>query len=251
MNRFFSKECRPDLLARFHRAATRIFPFLVPGGLSRTGDPQRRLDTEAALLDAPNPTVSLQFWESSQPVVVLGRSGRAEEQVNLPAAQQLGVPVLRRCSGGGAVVLAPGCLNYSLILPLDRFPELRDVRLSFRVILDAVCRSLDIEGLAVRGASDVALFDRKVSGNAQRRSRHALLHHGTLLYHFDAGLAEALLPVPCRQPEYRRGRGHLDFLGNIPLPPNELIRRITEGLRRDLFRRAEPVTLATVSPALL
>jgi lipoate-protein ligase A len=215
------------------------------GGFWKTVEARRNLAIEEALLNAGRPTAWLGFWESPRPVVVLGRSGRLEEQVHVRAAQQLGAPILRRCSGGGAVVLAPGCLNYCLILPLDQFPELHEVRNGFRVILDAVCRSLKIEGLSVCGGSDLALFDRKVSGNAQRRVRSTLLHHGTLLYNFDAGLAETLLRVPRRQPGYRRGRGHIDFLGNLPLSREELIGRISEGLGRELRAGAELVTLAT------
>ena len=39
------------------------------------------------------------------------------------------------CSGGGAVSLGPGCLNYSLIFSLERRPAWRDVRRSVREIL--------------------------------------------------------------------------------------------------------------------
>lgn len=215
------------------------------GGVGKATEAQRNLTLEEVLLEVESGAGWLGFWESSGPVVVLGRTNRLEEHVNVDSAQQMGVPILRRCSGGGAVVLAPGCLNYCLILPLERFPELREVRNGFRVILDAVCRSLKIEGLSVCGGSDLALFDRKVSGNAQRRVRSTLLHHGTLLYNFDAGLAETLLRVPRRQPGYRRGRGHIDFLGNLPLSREELIGRISEGLGRDLRAGAELVTLAT------
>src|SRR6266568_2397839 len=61
---------------------------------------------------------SLGFWESEQPVVVLGRSGRITEQVNQQACAVDNIEILRRCSGGGAVVLGPGCLNYSLLFSL-------------------------------------------------------------------------------------------------------------------------------------
>src|SRR5437899_2430358 len=70
----------------------------------------------------------LRFWECARPVVVAGRSGVIEEQVRLAACAADGVDVQRRCSGGGAVVLGPGCLNYSLVCSLERRPRWRDVR---------------------------------------------------------------------------------------------------------------------------
>src|SRR5207248_5738967 len=71
------------------------------------------------------------FWESSVPVVVLSRGGRISEQVNQPACVAGNIEILRRCSGGGAVVLAPGCLNYTLLFSLEASPQLRNVARSF------------------------------------------------------------------------------------------------------------------------
>jgi lipoate-protein ligase A len=72
-------------------------------------------------------------------------------------------------------------------------------------------------GLSVAGETDLAFRGRKVSGNAQRRGRRALIHHGTLLFEFDARLATRYLKEPARQPAYRVGRRHAAFLGNLPL----------------------------------
>ena len=103
-----------------------------------------------------------------------------------------GVRVLRRFSGGGAVVLGPGCLNYAVALSLVSRPELADVAASFQFILGRIVAALGVPGLSIAGETDLALDGRKVSGNAQRRGRRALMHHGTLLYDFDPGLPPAI-----------------------------------------------------------
>ena len=76
--------------------------------------------------------------------------------------------------------------------------------------------------MALQGTSDLTLNDRKFSGNAQQRKRTHLLHHGTLLYAFEtASLARYLKPPP-RQPAYRGGRAHADFVTNLPIAAETL-----------------------------
>jgi lipoate-protein ligase A len=150
-------------------------------------------------------------------VVVVGRSTDLAADVRLDICRDDQVPVLRRCSGGGAVVLGPGCLNYAVVLSLVSWPELTNVAASFHLILGRIVAALGISGLSLAGETDLALDGRKVSGNAQRRGRRALIHHGTLLCGFDSRLASRYLQQPARQPAYREGRCHAEFMGNLPL----------------------------------
>ena len=183
-------------------------------------DASKHLDDEWRLFqtfESGAPGYRCMTWEATQPVVVVGRNSRPADHVNLEACLEDDVPVLRRCSGGGAVLLAPGCLNYAIAISLVSHPSLADVRRSVKVILGRVADALDILGLCIAGEADLALNNRKVSGNAQRRGRHALLHHGTLLYAFDTTLVRRYLPEPARQPAYRGHRRHTDFIGNLPL----------------------------------
>ena len=62
----------------------------------------------------------------------------------------------------------------------------------------------------------------KFSGNAQRRRRHALVFHGTILYGFDLSLIDALLKFPSAQPEYRASRSHSEFVRNISAAPAQV-----------------------------
>jgi lipoate-protein ligase A len=161
-------------------------------------------------------------WETTEPVVIVGRSTRADEQVIQKACHEDGVRVLRRFTGGGAVVLGPGCLNYAIGLSLVARPDLMDVAGSFAAILGQIVMELGTEGLSIDGGTDLVLKGRKVSGNAQRRGRRALLHHGTLLYAFDARLAARYLREPDRKPAYRASRRHTEFIGNLPLSRDSL-----------------------------
>ena len=179
----------------------------------------------------------LRLWESPRPFVVLGRSCRVEADVRSDACAAEGVPVLRRSSGGGTVLLGPGCLNYALVLSIDRRPQLRNVALSYALILQAVVEALAVPGLTVEG-TDLVLAGRKVAGCAQRRSGDWLLHHGTILCE-GADLAQIarLLKEPPRQPAYRAGRTHAEFLAPLlKLVPGT---NLMKGGRWDAIARKE------------
>jgi lipoate-protein ligase A len=76
--------------------------------------------------------------------------------------------------------------------------------------------------VTVNGHTDLAVEGRKVSGNAQRRRRHAILFHGTFLLKADFHLMAEVLPPPSREPDYRAGRGHEDFLTTLNLSPQSI-----------------------------
>jgi lipoate-protein ligase A len=50
-----------------------------------------------------------------------------------------------------------------------------------------------------------------------RVARRHLLYHGTLLYDFDLSLIARCLKVAPRQPDYRQGRDHHQFVTNVPV----------------------------------
>lgn len=156
-------------------------------------------------------------WETDRPVVVVGRNSRMSDHVSADTCEADGVAVLRRFSGGGAVILGAGCLNYAVAVPFDASPHLLDVGASFQFLLGRIVSVLALPGLRIEGQTDIAMHGRKISGSAQRRGRRALIHHGTLLYDFDPALATRYLKEPARQPAYRGGRRHGEFIGNLPL----------------------------------
>src|SRR4051794_13957499 len=93
---------------------------------------------EALLLeaDAGRGGEVLRLWEWPTPAVVLGAGCRLAEDVDEAACARDGVPVLRRSSGGGTVLLGAGCLCYSLVLSYARDAALREIRPSYRFTLE-------------------------------------------------------------------------------------------------------------------
>jgi len=186
------------------------------------------LALDEALVDlaeaADEPHESLRLWESRGPLVVVGRSSRVHAEVDLAACAELGVPVLRRPSGGASVVAGPGCLMYAVVLDCRLRPELRSIENAHRFVLETnlrAVRSLGIDA-ARKGTSDLAIGDKKFSGNSLRCRRNSLLYHGTLLYQFDLPLVGKLLNMPKRQPPYRAGRSHDEFVTNLSVDGDDL-----------------------------
>ena len=172
---------------------------------------------------------ALRFWESDRVFIVLGRLGRLDREVRREMTRRDGIPIFRRASGGGTVVQGPGCLNYTLVLSKER-PEIADLRRSYQFIqgkLISVLSELGVEA-AFWPISDMAVrgTQRKFSGNAQKRGRRFILHHGTLLYRFDLALIERYLTMPGDMPAYRQYRRHLDFVTNISISPQTFCARV-------------------------
>jgi lipoate-protein ligase A len=201
--------------------------------------PQENLALDEALLDVAelgrlNDDV-LRLWESPAPLVVVGRSSKIAEEVDVPACQRLGIPVLRRTSGGAAIVAGPGCLMYALVLSHLRHPQLRMIDAAHRFVLGKVAAALGplVPGISCGGTSDLVWRDRKVSGNSMRVKRDHLLYHGTLLYDFPLELIASCLRPPPRQPDYRAGRAHGDFVANLPLQAGKMRRALADVWQAD------------------
>ncbi|MEK7378631.1 MAG: lipoate--protein ligase family protein [Candidatus Binatota bacterium] len=191
--------------------------------------PQHNLACEEALIqwceeDGYEDEI-LRFWEPREHFAVLGYSGKVNSELNLISCQDLCVPVLRRCSGGGTVLQGPGCLNYALILRIPDREALKGITETNAFIMQRLKNALEPilgPGIEIQGFSDLALGTLKFSGNAQYRKRRFLLFHGTFLLRFDISLVEKLLPIPLRQPPYRQNRSHGDFLANLNLPSDTI-----------------------------
>jgi lipoate---protein ligase len=203
------------------------------------GTPEENLACDEALLDlceAGESDELLRLWALPRYFVVVGYANRTVTEVNLPFCRQFGIPVLRRCTGGGTVLQGPGVLNYSLILRIDGSRPCQSIPATNRFVLERhrdALAALVMAPVEWRGQTDLAIGGLKFCGNAQRRRRNFLLFHGSFLLHLDISLVEKALPLPSRQPEYRVNRSHTDFLINLNVPPLTLKDALTKTWNTD------------------
>ena len=191
--------------------------------------PAENLACDETLLDwceSGEGAETLRFWESPEPFVVVGYANKVATEVNVVACAARKIPIFRRCSGGGTVLQGPGCLNYTLVLPITKDGPLHNIPIANQFILrrnraaiDSLFPKTGMETrrpeVSMRGHTDLAIGDRKFSGNSQRRRKRFLLFHGTFLLNFDLALVASLLRMPAKQPVYRENRMHADFLMNL------------------------------------
>lgn len=181
--------------------------------------------------------LALSCWVPERPMVVLGSSNQAEAEVAIDRCQEDGVPILKRYGGGGTVLLYPGCLVVSLGTWVRQpFQSKHYFDLANRSVISALAQlSSPFAKLDQRGLSDITFGERKVAGTSLFRSRNYLLYQASLLGRLDLGMIDRYLSHPSREPEYRAGRNHRDFLlGLEDIDPTFAVETICTVLEQKL-----------------
>lgn len=160
-------------------------------------------------------TARVRVYRFPETAVVLGHGSRHEVELNVRRCLADSVMVQRRRGGGCAVVLDPGNVVVSVTLPL---PGLAGIHQAYdRVtgwLLEGLAR-VGIPNVYRDGITDIALGDRKIGGACIFRERGLVYYSTTLLVSPDMEIVERYLQHPPREPEYRRGRSHRDFMTSL------------------------------------
>ncbi|MDH5810841.1 MAG: biotin/lipoate A/B protein ligase family protein [Candidatus Methanomethylicaceae archaeon] len=157
------------------------------------------------------PTLRLYGW--AQRAVSLGYFQEILEEVDLGFCREKGIEVVRRITGGGAVLHTEGELTYSFAVKDDGSYVPEDIEESYKRICSpivACIRRLGAEAV-FRPINDIEVAGKKVSGNAQTRRFGAVLQHGTLLLSIDYSMLRALRP----RVEKLRDKGVSDVGGRV------------------------------------
>ena len=176
--------------------------------------------TEAlAIQGVNNPTVLI--WQAPQTTAALGISQEAARELNLDTLIQDNIPIVRRQSGGGAVILNPDVLCFEVIAPLGAATADLSIRESFQAYTMPLRSILQYRELdtASSGISDITItvdgIPRKIAGCAQLRKKKAMVIHASVLVNLDKNLLEKYLSFPSDVPDYRQNRTHTDFCLNL------------------------------------
>lgn len=153
---------------------------------------QENMRIDADLLAAGRPVCRVYGW---RPACVSLGYAQSEDLVDVAVALDERVHVVRRPTGGGALLHAEDEVTYCVVVPRSMVPA--DVASSYRALsagVVAALRSFGLEPEYVEGTGgdqalcylrdeglSIAVGGRKISGGAQKRTRDAVLQHGTVL----------------------------------------------------------------------
>lgn len=193
-----------------------------------------QLRWEEALLRADDQNWCL-INVGSPPAIVMGISGQAEELVDLRLLQQQPIPLIRRFSGGGTVVVDEETLFVTFIckaddIPIQPFPHsiLQWTERFYQPVFSPHPFELR--------ENDYVIGDLKFGGNAQSICKGRWLHHSSFLWDYQVEWMR-YLRIPKRMPAYRDGRSHADFLCCLKdhFPSKEVLRQQIFGQLASLF----------------
>lgn len=193
---------------------------------------------------------TLRFYTWIVPTVSLGYLQRVPGGVDQEACRRQGIPLVRRPTGGRAVLHA-GELTYSVAIPLDGLWRRLSVPEAFALVsrgLIAGLRRLGVEAAVGEAGTEssegrasgvcflmrrmpaVLVGGRKLIGSAQRRWERSVLQHGSLLLEFDPVLHQAVFPAWPRAHPTTGVTCLRALLGKLP-PITHLVDSLAAGWR--------------------
>lgn len=207
-----------------------------------------QLKLEEALLRLSTDNFCL-INEGSPPAIVMGISGKPEELVHLENLEREPIPLIKRYSGGGTVVVDEGTIFVSFLCQKDLhdfapYPE-PIMRWSEEVYHEV----LNHPEFSLR-ENDYIIGERKFGGNAQYLRKDRWLHHTTFLWDYKKERMDLLLH-PKKTPTYRAGRSHDEFITKLCAHlsnKEEFVDRLKEVLQ--VRYKAQETTIESLLPLL-
>lgn len=141
---------------------------------------------------------TLRIWEWDQSAVVIGSFQSYRNEVDPDGAAKHGFDVVRRISGGGAMLMAAGqIITYSLYVPASLVAGMTFAD-SYAFLDDWVLQALRSLGIdaVYQPLNDIASPTGKIGGAAQKRlANGGVLHHATLSYDIDGQMMTEVLRI--------------------------------------------------------
>ena len=120
------------------------------------------------------------FWRTT-PTLMVGKYQNVAEEINKPYADEHGIKLVRRMSGGGTIYTDLGGWQFTFIC------HGAEKEIEFSRFIEPVIDALHEMGVnaGFNGRNDLTIDGKKFSGNAQYRLGESLVHHGSLLFDTD------------------------------------------------------------------
>lgn len=223
-----------------------------PSGPGAFSPPSVLAWSEARVDDREPRRPHMLLWRPAGVNVAIGIGQKPDVELELDAMLRDGVGLVRRQSGGGAVLLYPGVLCWEAWAGLEEIEAMTGgdsgIRASYAALCGPVTRALCGMGIEAfhAGICDISCRlsawerPRKMAGTAQLRRRDMVLVHGSLLVNPDLDVLARYLKFPSEQPEYRQNRPHRDFCVSVAeLVPRIEMENAVAAVAADIATEAE------------
>ena len=184
-----------------------------------------------------------EIWEPTETIAVIGNSQNSKNELFLQRCLSDHVPVLKRRGGGGTVILTPGvlCLTMSFFSTASDSPYYFFKLINY-FLIEILETCFGIMNLEFKGISDIAISNKKILGCSIFKSRNLYHYQGSLLVNPDLLKITRYLRYPSKEPDYRKGRTHLDFLTSIaqenyPYSVEEIKKALNNYLSKEFYSR--------------
>ena len=145
---------------------------------------------------------TLRFYRWQPSTVSIGKNQNPQTEVNLDVCNRLGVDLVRRISGGGAVYhYYNGEVTYSVTAKTSDFGT-ADIITVYSRIYEAIESGLKLLGITAdfssgdaKNCPNMTVKGKKVSGSSQAVTHGVVLQHGTLLLSIDLAKMFTLLKL--------------------------------------------------------
>lgn len=161
-------------------------------------------------------------WIPDKTYVILGASNSSETSVNAEKANVDSISILKRSSGGQAVVLTAKMIVFSVLRINPIHVEPKIFFQSFNLKLIEMFESIGISDVEQRGISDLAIRGKKIMGSAIYRKRDKFFYHAVLNVSEEPNIIADYLLHPSKEPDYREGRSHLNFITSLMAEQNKV-----------------------------
>lgn len=141
---------------------------------------------------------TLRIWEWNESAVVIGSFQSLKNEVDPDGAAKYGYDVVRRISGGGAMMMEKGAvITYSLYVPAELVQGMSFAD-SYAFLDEWVLEALKSLGIdaSYKPLNDITSPTGKIGGAAQKRlGSGAVLHHVTMSYDMDGEVMAQVLRI--------------------------------------------------------
>ncbi|SGA00969.1 lipoate-protein ligase A [Chlamydia abortus] len=168
-----------------------------------------QLQIEEALLRNYKENVCIINFNTPE-AVVLGISRQPSEDLYISELRSDNIPIIKRYSGGGTVFIDNNSLFVTWIMNSQHMAQSQDLmQWSYGIYAPIFPETFALH------ENDYTLGEKKIAGNAQYIQKSRWVHHTTFLWDMDINKLSRYLPIPQKQPSYRKQRLHQDFLTTI------------------------------------